>query len=452
VGPTGVWCRGEPAICFSARMAGSAEVGMGLSLVRCPFCDRRYNVTGIPPGTRVLCTSCRTVLTVPGNRFVAPPPFWHRFVPRSGVAQTASALCGGLILAAVCFVALKEAQGPQAPVAQAPPADPVAAPAKSDPKNSYPFLNVSQSLRKFLSAYENDTNFEIYTSPELSPFVLVGEKNDKADLPAIFSKFEDLLPKLYRTFMKEFGDSLQLDRIEVAELPIVFYTKRATYDAWWNKVYGTSSIPDVYGVFSYVERKVSLYYDLTLDRIDSGRTREVLLHEAIHQLVDHYTRGRKKPDRFGAWWFQEGLGNYFEGYYLAAGQVELAPGKMTSRLPLARELMSRPENESGYVPLKKLMVWTVEEIWKNWLEIGREDERQGQVRTLQCAYAESWALVNFLCHSHDGKYRDFFVNYFRSELEGRGGPLEFERLLSIHHPGTDLDKLEEQFKDFLRKL
>ena len=425
---------------------------MGLSLVRCPFCDRRYNVTGIPPGTRVLCTSCRTVLTVPGNRFVAPPPFWHRFVPRSGLAQTASALCGGLILAAVCFVALKEAQNPstagQTPVA---PADSGAAIPKPDPKNPYPIASVSDDVRRLFAVYGDDPHYQIYKSAALSPFVLVGERNENADLPAIFAKFEDLLPKLYRTFMKEFGDSLKLERIEGYELPIVFYTRRASYDEWWSKVYGTSSIPDIYGVFSYVERRVSLYYDLTLDRIDSGRTREVLLHEAIHQLVDHYTRRKKKENGLGAWWFQEGLGNYFEGYYLAAGEVTLAPGKMTSRLPLAKELMAKPENESGYVPLESLMVWTVEAIWKNWEDVTSEDERQSQVRILKCAYAESWALVNFLCHADNGKFRPFFLKYFESELEGRGGSDEFERLLSLYH-GMDVPALEMLFKEFLKKL
>src|SRR6266850_7623315 len=301
---------------------------MGLSLVRCPFCDRRYNVTGIPPGTKVLCTSCRTVLTVPGNRFVAPPPFWHRFVPRSGAAQAASALLGGIVLAAVCFVALKEAQSPTTAVA--PPVDTPPTTVKApdtDSKDPSFFINNSENVKRVLDEFQENPRFQIYKSQELKPFVLVGEKDDKANLPEIFAKFEELLPKLYRTFMKEFGDSLKLERIKAWELPIVFYTRRASYDAWWRGVYRKPPIPEVYGVFSYLERRVSLYYDLTLDGIDGGRTREVLLHEAIHQLVDHYTRRRKKADRLGAWWFQEGLGNYFEGYYATEGQLTLTPGK-----------------------------------------------------------------------------------------------------------------------------
>src|SRR5688572_10949225 len=185
---------------------------MGLSLVRCPFCDRRYNVTGIPPGTRVLCTSCRTVLTVPGNRFVAPPPFWHRFVPRSGAAQLTSALFGGLILATASFMAFKEAYHPAA-VPASPEA--VAKVGASETPKDIPVLTVNPAVKNVLAEFEsNPARYQIYSSEILKPFILIGEVNDKADLPVIFAQFEDVLPKLYRTFMKEFGQALKLERID----------------------------------------------------------------------------------------------------------------------------------------------------------------------------------------------------------------------------------------------
>jgi hypothetical protein len=424
---------------------------MGLSLVRCPFCDRRYNVTGIPPGTRVLCTSCRTVLTVPGNRFVAPPPFWHRFVPRSGAAQAAYTVFGGLILAAgaVCLVALREGQAPRPEVASSTGNHAPAPAPKADEPRDVPVLNVSPNLRKILADYQQDARFQIHASEELKPFVLVGERNSKADLPVVFSQFEDLLPKLYRTFMSEFGAPLKLEPIEGWELPIVFYTRRETYDAWWQRVYRKPSIQEVYGVFSYLERRVNLYYDLSLDSIDAGRTREVLLHEAIHQLVDHYSRRHKKADNLGAWWFQEGLGNYFEGFSLFGDEVETSAGKMTSRLPLARELLTT--RAADYEPLKKLITWDVNAIWESLLKDGSEEAKR-QVEKLQCHYAQAWAFVHFLRHAQDGKYRPFFNEYFRSELEGQGGMDELKRLLNLHHPGVDLDKLDAEFQEYLRQL
>lgn len=425
---------------------------MGLSLVRCPFCDRRYNVTGIPPGTRVLCTSCRTVLTVPGNRFVAPPPFWHRFIPRSGAAQAITALFGGLFLASVGFVALKESQGPALSVAP-----PIVAPPeikKTDPPSGglvTPGMYVSADLLNSIEEFRNP-KFRVYSSEELRPFVLIGERNDGANLDAIFAQFEDLLPKLHRSFMSEFGDALGLEPIEGAPLPIVFYTRRGTYDDWWRQVYRRPSIPEVYGVFSHVPtRRVSLYYDPELSGIDSGRTREVLLHEAIHQLVDHYARKRKKSERHGAWWFQEGLGTYFEGYYMTAGELTLSPGKMTSRLPLARELVQSMAAE--YQPIRKLMTWDVDDIWHTWLDMETDEVQQKrQIEKSQCHYAQVWAFVHFLCHDGDGRYRPFFLEYFRSELKGEGGFDEFNRLLNRLHPGLELEDLESQFKDYIKQL
>ena len=428
---------------------------MGLSLVRCPFCDRRYNVTGIPPGTRVLCTSCRTVLTVPGNRFVAPPPFWHRFIPRSGAAQTITALFGGLFLASVGFVALRESQGPGLSVAaplESPPALKKAAPPPGGPVT--PAMQVSPDLMNSIAEFR-DPKFRVHTSDELRPFVLIGERTDKADLDVIFAQFEDLLPKLHRSFMSEFGDALGLEPIEGASLPIVFYTQRRTYDDWWKLVYRRPSIPEVYGVFRHVPtRRVSLYYDPALSGIDSGRTREVLLHEAIHQLVDHYARRRKKSERHGAWWFQEGLGTYFEGYYMAAGELTLTPGKMTSRLPLARELVLSMESE--YQPIRKLITWDVDAIWHTWLDMATdEDQQKRQIEKSQCHYAQVWAFVHFLCNDEDGRYRPFFLDYFRSELKGEGGYEEFKNLLERHHPELKADplgELEARFKEYIKKM
>jgi hypothetical protein len=105
-----------------------------------------------------------------------------------------------------------------------------------------------------------------------------------------------------------------------------------------------------------------------------------------------------------------------------------------------------------YVDLRKLMVWDVEAIWTEWLALGTEQDRELQLKKLQCAYAESWALVHFLCHADEGKFRPLFLDYFQSELQGQGGWDEFTRLLNRHHPTLDLLQLQVQFKDYIKKL
>ena len=425
---------------------------MGLSLVRCPFCDRRYNVTGIPPGTKVLCTSCRTVLTVPGNRFVAPPSFWQRFVPRSGAAQAASALLSGLVLAAVSFVTLKEAQAP--PVAATPPAaTPPAAPKATPIDSASPLLRISPGAREFLLKFQSDPRFEIHVGRKFDPFVLVIEKPPDANPRRITNEFEILLPKLERTFMREFGDPLKLEPVGASELPIVVYTRRESYDAWWESVYRKPPIKVIEGVFSYLERCVSLYYDVERETATPGRIREVVLHEAIHQLVDHYARRRiGDSDRRGVWWFQEGLGTYFEGYTSAGNDLALTLGGSTSRLPLLKELATTRMEEYQDVRIQSLVHWDVEAIWADWLAQGTERDRAHQFRKLECAYAVSWGLVHFLCHAEEGKYRPLFVDYFKSELDGKGGWDELNRLLSLHHTGLSLQDLEKRFIEYIKGL
>src|SRR5262245_39963672 len=88
---------------------------MGLSVVRCPMCDRRYNVTGIPSGTKVYCTSCHAVLTVPAMRLTSRESIWRRLIPQTGSGQLVAALVGGLMLAGAGYTALRgwrDAQGP----------------------------------------------------------------------------------------------------------------------------------------------------------------------------------------------------------------------------------------------------------------------------------------------------------------------------------------------------
>ena len=421
---------------------------MGLSLVRCPLCDRRYNVTGIPPGTKVLCTSCRAILTVPGNRFVAQAPFWARLVPRSGPAQAVCALLGGLLLATGSFFIMREAQSPgAAPVS---PRDMGASPIVSpspDPTRDGFLANVT--IQKDLPP-EKYT----YSYPKLgeeSPFFLVGEKNLDVNLPLVLHSFEATLPKLAEAFKVEFGEPLGLPKIQPGTLLIVVYTRRETYEAWWRQAFANPPLRPVSGVYSYLERRVSLLYDRSLEQIEAGRTREVLLHEAIHEIIDYYARQQKESARPGAWWFQEGMGTYFEGFIKTAGGIKLDPEHGSSRLPMARELLAPTPagQESRYRPLASLLTWNVDDIWKDWLGKSGTADNSAKMQKLEYAYAESWALVHFLCHASNGLYRPFFLEYFRSELNGRGGWHEFRRLLEKSHPDLDLTQLENLFKDYI---
>jgi hypothetical protein len=353
---------------------------------------------------------------------------------------------GGLLLATGSFFILREAQAPVS--APSSTRDTAASPNVSSPA---PDPARDDGLASIFSQKEfPDEKYTRLPERRDSPFVLIGEKNPDLILPLVLSSFESALPKLAEAFRVEFGEPLGLDPIPWKTLPIVIYTRRETYEAWWRRAFANPPLRQVSGVFSYLERRVSLFYDRSIEQTDAGRTREVLLHEAIHQIIDYYTRIQKNSGRPGAWWFQEGMGTYFEGFSKGSGEVRPDHAHGSSRLPMARELVSPlPGQESRFVPLAALLTWNVDDTWKTWLIKSGSTENPAQVLKLEYAYAQSWALVHFLCHASDGLYRPFFLDYFRSELNGRGGWDEFRRLLEKRHPELDLARLESLFKDYI---
>ncbi len=414
---------------------------MGLSVVRCPLCDRRYNVTGIPSGTKVLCTSCKAVLTVPASRYVPAPPGWRRFLPDSGAGQIAAALAAGLVLALGGYFALRP--GPAATEPSPEPSvvrrDPKPEPSK--PERSGPWATLPPDM-------QGEFDPETYFIRKVDPFVLIGEKHPQVNLPVIFEYYAELLPKLYETFHREFGEPLGLKPLR-GELYMVLYTERASFEGWWKRAYSEPPPAQVPGAYSYLERRVGLFHDRARHG-GSVTSKEVLLHEAIHQIVHHFYLQRVHGDRPQPWWFQEGLAAYFEGFRQdARGEIIPDPSKPTSRLPAVKELVSGGGGE--FIPLQKLMGWHVDDIWKDWLSQGSAREKDSQVQKLQYAYAESWALVHFLRHGEEGRYRQLFNDYFRLEMEGKGSRDAFADLLRAR-TGLEIAQLEERFKDYARGL
>jgi hypothetical protein len=97
------------------------------------------------------------------------------------------------------------------------------------------------------------------------------------------------------------------------------------------------------------------------------------------------------------------------------------------------------------------MGWHVDDIWKNWLSQGAAHEKDAQVQKLQYAYAESWALVHFLRHGEEQRYRKLFMDYLRLEMEGKGSRDAFIELLRAR-TGLELHEFEANFKEYARSL
>src|ERR1043166_6477546 len=100
---------------------------MSLRLVRCPFCGKRFNVTGIAAGSRLRCAGCTAVLTVPRPDARPYPVF--RF-SRGLALQISGGIAAGLVAAVGLFLLLRPSPAPPPSIAVAP--KPPAAPRESD--------------------------------------------------------------------------------------------------------------------------------------------------------------------------------------------------------------------------------------------------------------------------------------------------------------------------------
>ena len=68
---------------------------MSLRLVRCPYCGKRFNISGINPGTRLKCGWCTAILTVPRLDGAAA----RDSMSRGTLLQIAGGIAAGLVAA-----------------------------------------------------------------------------------------------------------------------------------------------------------------------------------------------------------------------------------------------------------------------------------------------------------------------------------------------------------------
>ncbi|MBI2930867.1 MAG: DUF1570 domain-containing protein [Planctomycetes bacterium] len=410
---------------------------MAMSIVRCPFCDRRYNVTGIPSGTKVLCTSCRSTLTVPALRRAARPVLWRRWLPHSSSAQLTVGLFGGLTIATVAYLMLRAPSTPS-PDGQGKlwflekrPSDAALWPIDHR-------LSPEEQLDRFTqSIYQEfpDNRFYVYKWTD-SPFILALESSDRVSPGPIEAEFHRALSNLMRRFGEEFGAVLGPEEFREI-LPIVVFTSKVKFDEYLRKGNNAPLPPEVPGMYEYFKRRVVFLH------ARDGYPIEVLLHEATHQVMHYcFLRRRTDPDRRQSWWFQEGMATYFEQFRRnSVGLVEVDPALTNSRR-LDELKKAIQQADPDLPPLYMLMNMDVEDVWK---QLGRK------MRFTQLSYGQAWALVHFLRHGEGGKYRRLFDDYLRHELEGQGGKDTFSRLLRDRFQ-MELQELEREIERYLVSL
>jgi hypothetical protein len=406
---------------------------MSLRLVRCPFCAKRFNVTGISAGTRLRCGSCTAILTVPGATVRSSAP------RRRSLALVAGPLSAVLLLGLGFAWMSGRDPDPEAPAAvrtirgplrAAPPA---AAPAEEPARFETPFLDDPVGRAKNEILREFGAGF-IFTE-QVRPYLVAMERSERYIGKDLIQEYASRLEILREAFRREFVQPLGLPPVD-AVLPVVILNSRESFDRYCVSREKKKMAAAIKGFYEYGRRRVIAYHDFMAPD-------ELLLHEGAHQLVHHFTlmqtEGRRVP---AAYWFQEGVGTYFESFRRRVdGEVVMDPGSHSLRLPALRQALQM-EGRKDFIPLSMLVGMTVDEFW-DWFERGMVADPAEVTRRAQIYYAESWAFVHFLRQS-DPRLRMVFEQYCRRELSGAGSKAALEELLR-DELGEDLPQIEDRF-------
>ncbi|HVE39625.1 MAG TPA: DUF1570 domain-containing protein [Planctomycetota bacterium] len=397
--------------------------------VRCPHCSRRYDVTDVAPGTRLRC-GCSTVLRIPAWPAARRIPFW----------RIAAGICAGLVTIAVLVLALRPAPSlPDAtnlPVALAPPAP------------STPVSEDHGFIDDPVARLERELQIEFPASrftcsAQARPFFIALENSGRFAGAGWTREFSQAMELASTVFRREIAERLDLRPVRDTLLPVLVLESRLSFDRYCESRNRRSHGPDVKGFYEYPRRRIVTYQDGAIPR-------DVLLHEATHQLVHYYvlreTEGRKVPVTY---WMQEGLGCYFEPFqHRVDGEVGPDRRRADERLPMLKEILGRPDR-AEYIPLRRLLGMTVDGIFDSYGP-GRDELSIDPLREVKFCYAESWALVHFLRRSGPG-HRRIFEAYLRRELAGSASPSLFEQLVR-DELGLDLVQFEEQFVKYVQTL
>lgn len=397
----------------------------------CPFCRRKYDITGLAGGSRIPCEKCHATLVIP------------RAVPKRRPFLTARegliALVSGSAVAAVMFLLLR---GGGEEKRMTPSVEPSVVktvvvpvvPAKKEGNGKGADRRPSPDGMAGVGGWERKredaadaltrkfgvTFFNFDAS--FKPYLLAIEKSDRYYSSWLARDYREKLQALYRKFSEEFGEPLGLREIADDVLVVIVLKDEKSFQEYQrNNDISLSS--QVNGFYDYGSRCVVAYYD-------NRSPFEVIFHEGIHQLVDHHSR--RRSDVF---WFHEGLANCFEGFRWRDGGI--VPDEAINRRR-APEIWSAVDAGS-FVPLRDFVKITTGGVWK---DLGNE-ANNAKVRLY---HAQAWALAYFLRNGAGGKYRQGFSAYFRAVLDGRGGLEDFIR--AFDSP----EELEKEFSAFVKNL
>lgn len=419
---------------------------MSLRLVRCPYCGKRFNVAGVPAGTRLRCGGCVAVLTVPREEDAAGARSG-----RSLILQIVTGAAAGLAAAWMIAALLRpepepvavpsrapERAGAERAAEKAPPAPGLtAAPEQVASYQDDPYGRAVRRLQQ-----EFGSRFFYHKA---KPYLIALEASPRYHSTMVMEDYAQRMEILHATFRREFGQALNLPEVEPA-LVVLIFNSRESFDRYFLERDRKRMSDSIKGIYEYdrERRRIVVYHDYNVPS-------DVLFHEGVHQLVHYHTLRETEGHRvYGSYWLQEGLGTYFEGLRRGEQGGFFDPAGGRDRLPtLKQALPPRVGGKGDFIPLNVLVGLTVDHFWQ-WFEEGMVAEPEQTTQKARLYYAQSWALVHFLRH-RGGAHARVLDEYLRREISGRGGKEAFEDLVR-HHLKMELAELEEDFIAYIQGL
>jgi len=361
-------------------------------------------------------------------------------VPRR--ESRAGALSAGLPLAAAIALAvvLWFSARPEAPARSVPQASPGGSVPDLRPPDS---AQVDDPYARAQRRFQTEFGSSRLIFHKAKPYLVALETSERFHSTMLCEDYGEKIQRVYAAFRREFADGPRLPEVEPA-LTVLVFNSRESFDRYFverdkNMKRMSDSIKGIYE-YDQERRRVVVYHDFDVPVV-------VLSHEGIHQLLHYYTLretgGRRVP---ASYWFQEGLGTYFEA--LRGDSVDVAAGR--DRLPTLKEAL-RPKAGGGrtFIPLNVLVAHSVDEFWQ-WFEDASKTDAEEATQKARLTFTESWALVHFL-RNRSEKHRLVLTGYFRLETAGKGSKDAFDQLVR-EHLRTGLPELEEEFIAYLRDL
>jgi hypothetical protein len=267
------------------------------------------------------------------------------------------------------------------------------------------------------------------------PYVIFVEENKawspQTEAKGLFSP----LKAIQDAFLKEYA-SLGLEPLE-QPIPVVYFISDERYQEYKKQMGMTS--------------KAQAHYEPATGRLalNRGVDHEVVIHEGTHQVFDKYTKS-KLPHIRQAYWFQEGIAEWFGG----SSRIQAKDGSWTyeiGRLQDGRLDYMRRVEEPKHFKLAELLTQTYDD------RIKYEDQGAAGEERILLVYSQGWLLIYFLNHfnvdatgmvkiGEKGKYADGWNEYVKAELNGKSGKKVFMQVLKLDDAG--LENMQKEYSAY----